>query len=883
MIHAAYALPDRDEPADGPDVASTLGYSDWCDYVLARADRYPAAARLACFHWSDRPEDLAHDLEALLRDCTDPDAAHVTAQVIAALRELPDGATFYTTDGEPAGDEDGEGDEPEPPAEPSEHDSAHELALHAVEHALACDADGTDAQPVLDALAELAHDPELFERVAGGGVAKALDEPYSADEYLAAAIDLVELARAAGADPEDYLGALHDRGSNTHTKGFDPSEARDAHGRWSETGGGGGTGAQKPGAAKDARETKRRVAAEKKQQKEHARAEAERLTNELLAHQKRGKPLPPDATRALIPHLAHLRHEDLSKLRKALADSGATFRGTRLKADRVAALVKWAKGEVHVRRRGKADSVLQAVVDHGGIDPKSHAFLGHYRSMGHAVQDGVPLAAFKRAGGGLDALAQELHNSGLVTVPEGTSGPEHVLKLLRGRGFTNARQEDDFDKQYDEYLRGVAESYPTADEKFDPNAVIAWDDEPAGFWKAVAWDEQQHHRERGRFARTEGAHGPHRGSHEPPHADPTHDPVGHEPRDTAERKEPGWLTRNTLDRLPPPARRVAEVISKGYFLTFVAAHKAVRAVAEKRGLSGAETQKLARALTGVDLALGGSRSAAAAVALGVPALALPASFVPWASVGYLAYSTARDPLAVAAAAVDAIAAAAKRLAARVTKATVHLDHDDYDFAEVVAGAMAAHDWSDYYHALLVAGVRHAGDVAEGVRLADAAWEERETGEQDDAFEKAVQWDSAKHPRDDNGRFVSVAAIHAAKTDPAKAKELRKRVTDPEERKKLDAALAGETDIGHTAASQKRADAAAKREKKTADRDEARAIRDRLFGQHQAGEALSADDLRALIPHLATMTAAELSSLRTFLAGPARVSAARPGSPSGGSA
>jgi hypothetical protein len=47
---------------------------------------------------------------------------------------------------------------------------------------------------------------------------------------------------------------------------------------------------------------------------------------------------------------------------------------------------------------------------------------------------------------------------------------------------------------------------------------------------------------------------------------------------------------------------------------------------------------------------------------------------------------------------------------------------------------------------------------------------------------------ADHPRDDHGRFVSKEDLAAAKTDPKKAEELRKRVTDPAERKKLESHL-----------------------------------------------------------------------------------------------
>lgn len=50
------------------------------------------------------------------------------------------------------------------------------------------------------------------------------------------------------------------------------------------------------------------------------------------------------------------------------------------------------------------------------------------------------------------------------------------------------------------------------------------------------------------------------------------------------------------------------------------------------------------------------------------------------------------------------------------------------------------------------------------------------------------FDESKHPRDDHGRFVSGARLEAAKKDPKKAAELRKQVTDPAQRKKLDAAI-----------------------------------------------------------------------------------------------
>lgn len=56
---------------------------------------------------------------------------------------------------------------------------------------------------------------------------------------------------------------------------------------------------------------------------------------------------------------------------------------------------------------------------------------------------------------------------------------------------------------------------------------------------------------------------------------------------------------------------------------------------------------------------------------------------------------------------------------------------------------------------------------------------------------AAGWDESKHPRDDHGRFVPKDQIEAAKNDPEKADALRARVTDPEERKKLEHHLGGD--------------------------------------------------------------------------------------------
>ena len=50
------------------------------------------------------------------------------------------------------------------------------------------------------------------------------------------------------------------------------------------------------------------------------------------------------------------------------------------------------------------------------------------------------------------------------------------------------------------------------------------------------------------------------------------------------------------------------------------------------------------------------------------------------------------------------------------------------------------------------------------------------------------FDESQHPRDDNGRFVSAAAIAGAAKDPKKLKALQAKVTNPDQMKKLESAI-----------------------------------------------------------------------------------------------
>lgn len=55
---------------------------------------------------------------------------------------------------------------------------------------------------------------------------------------------------------------------------------------------------------------------------------------------------------------------------------------------------------------------------------------------------------------------------------------------------------------------------------------------------------------------------------------------------------------------------------------------------------------------------------------------------------------------------------------------------------------------------------------------------------------AASWDESQHPRGRGGRFISKGEIEAARSDPTVAASLRAEVKDPEEQRKLEAAIGG---------------------------------------------------------------------------------------------
>lgn len=176
---------------------------------------------------------------------------------------------------------------------------------------------------------------------------------------------------------------------------------------------------------------------------------------------------------------------------------------------------------------------------------------------------------------------------------------------------------------------------------------------------------------------------------------------------------------------------------------------------------------------------------------------------------------------------------------------------------------------DQHHAVMLAALefaeeslRNGDDPSEGLeRLADLAHDPEALKDTLAGKVEKAQWSEELHPRDDHGRWVSKTAIHAAKHDPEKAAELRKRVTDPVERAKLDKAIKGETDIGHTKQSAAREAARQTRETKRMSREEAKRLSLHIMTHpYDATHEMYAQ----LIPHLDKLTVAELRSVRQRL-------------------
>lgn len=208
----------------------------------------------------------------------------------------------------------------------------------------------------------------------------------------------------------------------------------------------------------------------------------------------------------------------------------------------------------------------------------------------------------------------------------------------------------------------------------------------------------------------------------------------------AEHLAKDWVTDgigHAVSKLPGPAQvavRKVYAVSRGATSAAFATYKIGQALAERvameRGYPPETARRLRGVLAGLDVAtlkpvqIGLAASGAGAAVLGA------ASFVPVATTGYLAYSTARNPLATARAAYgmvkdyavqgrDAVRAVRRRLARNAICVNAA------DLTKLLT-ALELHDYDDWFIALLSVAIDQTQDVEQAIMIAEDLWDDSPT-------------------------------------------------------------------------------------------------------------------------------------------------------------
>jgi hypothetical protein len=161
------------------------------------------------------------------------------------------------------------------------------------------------------------------------------------------------------------------------------------------------------------------------------------------------------------------------------------------------------------------------------------------------------------------------------------------------------------------------------------------------------------------------------------------------------------------------------------FAVFTSTQALAERTARERGHTPEQAKQLRGVLSKIDL--GTFEAFKFSAIAGVHAAHLPAlvtGTLPVASVGYLAYSTARDPLATIRAATGLVKEAAGKVGASVKRYLIH--NSEQENAATVAMALEAHGFNDWYYALLSAALDEVGGVMQAIDLAHELYEKHPT-------------------------------------------------------------------------------------------------------------------------------------------------------------
>lgn len=164
---------------------------------------------------------------------------------------------------------------------------------------------------------------------------------------------------------------------------------------------------------------------------------------------------------------------------------------------------------------------------------------------------------------------------------------------------------------------------------------------------------------------------------------------------------------------------------------FHAGKAMVEETAKQRGLPVEHAERVAKIIGIADQVLAWTTTFPAVTALtGSPVAGKAAAFLPMASLGYLAYSTARNPLATVKAARAVMARGLTKHESLEAKEMTTADQSDN--AAALLQRLADNSGDEWYQALVAAGLdMTGGDLAQAIDLADRAYNEQSTQTDDE--------------------------------------------------------------------------------------------------------------------------------------------------------
>ena len=190
-------------------------------------------------------------------------------------------------------------------------------------------------------------------------------------------------------------------------------------------------------------------------------------------------------------------------------------------------------------------------------------------------------------------------------------------------------------------------------------------------------------------------------------------------------------------KLPEPVQALVTGTLKVAFSAWTAGQAMAERVAKERGLDDKQAAKLRSVLATADLIA--FKAAKVGAFSGVPGAGLATTIsgtLPVASVGYLAYSTARDPVATYRAAKGIVKDVAASVKARLNKPQGSKARSTYKpgveqlgnsmvtnaDTDRIVNALVAHDWDDWYTALLTAALEESnGDLDLALEIAEISY------------------------------------------------------------------------------------------------------------------------------------------------------------------